>query len=262
MSEANTNETYMNDTIRQLLAHRSFRSYTDRPVEQEKLDLVLEAAQRAPNWVNMQQWSVVVVRDKARKAKIAELAGNQKHIDQAPVFLLFCADFSRVKAACDKQGLDMGQGLHNIDNVVMAGQEVGIPMATAVVAAESLGLGTVCIGNIRFHTPEVVELLQLPEYVVPICGLCVGYPDADPGLKPRLPRHTVCFEETYTGSQEAFRKELDAFDELYGKYLAERDSNARDGSWSKTVCGYLANNLTRFPDLENVLAKQKVYVKK
>ena len=252
----------MNDTIRQLLAHRSIRSYSDRPVEQEKLDLVLGAAQHAPNWVNMQQWSVIVVRDKARKAKIAELAGNQKHVDQAPVFLLFCADFSRVKVACDKHGLDMGPGLGNIDNVLMAGHEVGIPMATAVVAAESLGLGTVCIGNIRFHTPEVVELLQLPEYVVPVCGLCVGYPDADPGLKPRLPRNTVVFEETYTGSQEAFRKELDAYDEAYGQYLAERASNTRDGSWSKTVCGYLANNLTRFPDLENVLARQKIYARK
>ena len=84
----------MNEVMDTLLSHRSIRAYQDRPVESKVLDQILKAVQAAPNWVNLQHVSVIVVQDKARLAKFSELCGGQKHIAQAPVFLIFCADLA------------------------------------------------------------------------------------------------------------------------------------------------------------------------
>lgn len=83
----------MNEVIKSLTDHRSIRSYTDEPVAQEQLDQIIEAVQSAPSSINGQQVTVITVQDKERKKKISELAGGQPWIDQAPVFLLFCAEF-------------------------------------------------------------------------------------------------------------------------------------------------------------------------
>ena len=108
-------------------------------------------------------------------------------------------------------------------------------MQNAVVAAESMGLGTVDIGAIRYKSLEVVKELNLPKYVIPICGLCVGYPDDDPGIKPRLPMSAVCFEGKY--DTEKAKAGIDEYDETMKNYLAKRETNARDSNWSKSISG-------------------------
>ena len=80
---------------------------------------------------------------------------------------------------------------------------------------------------------EIIKDLKLPKYVIPIGGLCVGYPDDDPGLKPRLPMSAVFFEEKYDSDKA--KAGIDEFDETYQKYLKERGSGARDSNWSKSV---------------------------
>ncbi len=79
--------------MKTLLSHRSIRKYQNRPIEKEILDEILKAVQAAPNWVNLQHISAIVVQEQQRREKFAELCGGQKHIAQAPVFLVFCADF-------------------------------------------------------------------------------------------------------------------------------------------------------------------------
>ena len=92
----------MNEVISTLLSHRSIRAYQDRPVEKEVLDQILKAVQAAPNWVNLQHVSVIVVQEKKHREMFAKLCGEQAHIAQAPVFLVFCADFYRTYLACKK----------------------------------------------------------------------------------------------------------------------------------------------------------------
>ena len=106
-------------------------------------------------------------------------------------------------------------------------------MQNAVVAAESLGLGTVCIGGIWINPIDVTKELNLLKYVIPICGLCVGYPDDDPGLKPRFPPKAICFENKY--NVENAKAGVDEYDEIFKKYLAGRKSNARDSNWSESI---------------------------
>lgn len=178
----------MNEVIQTLLSHRSIRAYQNKPVEADRLEQIVKAVQAAPNWVNLQHTSMIVVRDQERREKFAELCGNQRHIAQAPVFLVFCADFYRTWLACKERGQEFDSVVSQIDNLIVGANEVGIALGTAVAAAESFGLGTVPIGDIRLHALAVIRELELPRYVVPMLGLCVGYPAEDPGQKPRLPK--------------------------------------------------------------------------
>ena len=181
----------MNQVLQSLMAHRSIRAYTNEPVPEEYLDRIIRAAQAAPNWVNLQLVSIVAVKDAERRKRFAELCDNQRHVAEAPVFLVFCADYHRAALACARNGQTLDAVLEDIDTVIVGAHEVGIAVATAGIAAESLGLGTVVIGDVRKNAFEVIRELGLPRYVFPVLGLCVGYAAEDPGLKPRLPKEAV-----------------------------------------------------------------------
>ena len=118
--------------MKTLLSHRSIRKYQNRPIEKEILDEILKAVQAAPNWVNLQHISVIVVQEQQRREKFAELCGGQKHIAQAPVFLVFCADFYRTWLACKEKGQEFDSVVSQIDNLIVGANEVGIALGTAV----------------------------------------------------------------------------------------------------------------------------------
>ena len=209
----------MNEVLQTLLSHRSIRAYQNKPVEADRLEQIVKAVQAAPNWVNLQHTSIIVVRNQERREKFAELCGGQRHIAQAPVFLVFCADFYRTWLACKGRDQEFDSVVSQIDNLIVGANEVGIALGTAVAAAESFGLGTVPIGDIRFHAFEAIRELNLTKYVVPMLGLCVGYPAEEPGQKPRLPKEAVCFEEKYNSDLTGLLKQ---YDEQYAVYLRER----------------------------------------
>ena len=248
----------MNPVLESLYKHKSIRKYKNQPLEDEKLELILKAAQAAPTWCNGQQVSIIIVKDQARKDKLKDLCWGQTYIGTCSVFLIFCADFYRCSLAFEKAGKskeDFEKYVKNIDTVFIGCHDVGISMQNAVVAAESLGLGTVDIGVIRLKSLEVTKELNLPKYVIPICGLCIGYPDDDPGIKPRLPMNSVCFNEKY--DTEKAKAGIDEYDVIFNKYLAGRDSNNRDSNWTKSISG----SYTRFSiDQDYDLLKQQGFI--
>jgi FMN reductase [NAD(P)H] len=225
----------MNPVLECLLNHKSIRKYKDQPIEDEKLNYIINAAQRAPTWCNGEQVSIIAIKDKERKKIFENLCWGQKHISECSVFLIFCADFYRVSLAFEKEGKneEFKKYIAQFDPILIGSHDVGIAIQNAVVAAESLGLGTVDIGAIRTKIKEVTKELNLPKYVIPMIGLCVGYPDDNPGLKPRIPMKGVFFEEKY--DTEKVKAGVDEYDEIFKKYLAERDSNSRDSNWSKSI---------------------------
>lgn len=225
----------MNEVINNMLAHRSVRSFTDRAVNNEELDAIIRAVQAAPNWVNLQLVSMIALRDTDRRRRFAELCGHQPHIAEAPVFLVFCADYHRVALACQEKGQTLDEVMQDIDTLLVGAHEVGIALEAAVVAAESLGLGTVPIGDVRKNAKEVIRELQLPKYVFPMLGLCIGYPANDPGLKPRFPKEAVYFEETYNPHLE---KQLAEYDKTYSQYLLKRPWNKRVGNWTDLAADF------------------------
>ena len=249
----------MNPVLESLFKHKSIRKYKNQPLEDEKLQLIIKAAQSAPTWCNGEQVSIIAVKDQAIKDKLCSLCPGQKYISECPVFLVFCSDFYRVSIAFEKAGKkkeEFDKYMANIDTVIVGSHDVGIAIQNATVAAESMGLGTVDIGFIRFQSLEVTKELNLPKYVIPLIGLCVGYPDDDPGIKPRMPPKGICFENKY--NTELAKAGVDEYDEIYKKYLAERDSNARDMNWSQSIAG----SYTGFTiDKTYELLKQQGYIK-
>lgn len=224
-----------NKVIDSMMSHRSIRAYTDEPVDEKELDCIIRAVQAAPNWVNLQLVSMVAIKDAERRKLFSGLCDDQPHIAEAPVFLVFCADYHRVALACRKKGQTLEEAMHDIDMVIVGAHEVGIALEAATVAAESLGLGTVPIGDVRKNAKEVIRELQLPEYVFPMLGLCIGHPANDPGLKPRMQKEAVYFEERYNADLSA---ELDTYDEAYSKYLLERPWNNRVGNWTDLAADF------------------------
>lgn len=243
----------MNETIKNMLSHRSIRSYQERPVPEEDLNQIIAAVQAAPNWVNLQHVSVIAVKEPERRKKFAQLCGEQGQIAQAPVFLVFCADYYRTHLACKMEGQSLDEVLWDINHLIVGAHEVGIAAGTAVAAAESLDLGTVVIGDVRLHALEAVKELHLPRYVIPLLGLCIGYPADDPGLKPRLPKEAVYFEETYRADLEGLLRQYDA---RYSQYLQKRPWNSRVGIWTQMAADFYRAPYRHYPEVSEMLRKQ------
>jgi nitroreductase len=219
-----------NAVIETLLAHRSVRAYLPDALPEGTLELLVAAAQSAASSSNLQVWSVVSVEDAERKARIAALANNQQHIHQAPLFLVWLADLARLrKLLQDKDVPD--EELQYLELSLIAAVDAALAAQNAVVAAESLGLGTVYIGALRNKIEEVAAELKLPQGVFPLFGLVVGYPDpAKPAaIKPRLPQEAVLHKEAY--DLESQGPAIDRYNQVIGQFYQEQQMNI-EGDWS------------------------------
>jgi FMN reductase (NADPH) len=188
-------------TIEQISCHASLRAYKPDPVPADMVETIVTAGQRASTSSNLQAYSVVAVTDAAKRARLAELCGNQNHIRQAPVFLAWCADLSRLDRACEMRGYR--QVTDYVESFLVAAADAAIAMQNATLAAESLGLGMCYIGAIRNHPEDVIELLELPRLVFPISGMTLGWPAVEPFIRPRLPLNVVLHWERYDLTGEA-----------------------------------------------------------
>lgn len=200
-----------NATIDCLLGHRSVRAYLPDALPAGTTELLVAAAQSAATSSNMQLWSVVAVEDPARKSRLAALAGNQGHIERAPLFLVWLADLSRAERIGQAQSQPM-EGLGFVESFIVGVVDAALAAQNAVVAAESLGLGTVYIGSMRNHPEQVAAELGLPAQAMAVFGLCVGREDpAHPAsVKPRLPQSAVLHRERYMADDAAGVAEYDA----------------------------------------------------
>jgi nitroreductase len=187
-----------NTVLDTLLAHRSVRAYLPDPVSPETLALIIAAAQSAATSSNLQVWSVVAVTDQQRKDRLSEMAGGQRHIREAPLFLVWLADLGRLAAMAEAQGVP-AEALDYLEMLLVGVVDATLAAQNAVVALESLGLGSVYIGGIRNHPEQVAAELGLLSRVFPVFGLCVGTPDPQrpASVKPRLPQAAVLHHEHY-----------------------------------------------------------------
>lgn len=225
----------MNATIELLRNHRSIRKYKDIDVPEAHLEEIIRAAQAAPTSSNIQAYSVVAVRNPQSRRQFAELAGNQRHIEECPVFLVWCADLNKIRFAIR---LHEDKELHqNTELFLLATIDATLAAQNAVIAAESLGYGTVYIGGIRNNPQRATELLKLPRYVYPVFGLCVGVPDQEPDLRPRLPLSAVYHQETYR--EDHLVDDIKAYDETMRHYYATRKGGGKGGevetTWSREM---------------------------
>jgi len=218
----------MTPTIDLLKSHRSIRKFTDRQVDDHTLNAIIAAAQCAATSHFVQAYTVIRVRDKAKRQIIAELAGPQVWVARAPVFLVYCADLNRLKAACCMQATTMEQGW--AEQLVTATVDAALLAQNVLIAAESLGMGGVYIGGIRNDPQTVCDLLEIPDLAYPVFGMCLGWPAHDPPPKPRLPVDAVLFTDRYP--QQLDTDMLTAYDRTTNSYFLNRNSNLKDETWT------------------------------
>lgn len=224
-------EIEWNDSLTALLSHRSIRSYLSDPLPAGTLELLIAAAQSASTSSNLQTWSVVAVEDPKRKEELSKLAGNQAHIKQVPLFLVWLADLARLSYVADSRGISH-DALEYLEMFVMATIDAALAAQNATAAAESLGLGTVYIGGIRNRPQEVAEILNLPSSVYAVFGLCVGYPnpEVEAAIKPRLPQSAVLHHETYKLAEQ--EEAIAHYNEIIKEFYTEQKMNV-PGDWSE-----------------------------
>lgn len=241
----------MNNTIENIKNHRSIRQYLDKDISDEIIDEIIKAAQAMPNSINGQQTTVIAIRDKAKKEKLAELVGNQEYVAKAPVFLVFLMDFYRTYLAGEKTGSK--QIIHeDIESALVGAVDSGITLGAAIIAAESLGLGTVPIGGIRKNPEEVIELLDLPKYTFPLVGLAIGYPSDESHKKPRIPFESFRHNDTY--NKEAIENSIDGYDEEMEAYLKDIGRYDKEKNWS-TLTSSVYQNIY-YPKVKDAMKKQ------
>ncbi|MEO3473790.1 NADPH-dependent oxidoreductase [Roseomonas sp. CAU 1739] len=207
-----------NDTLALLLSHRSVRGFKSDPVPEGTLETLVAAAQSAATSSNLQTWSVVAVDSKEVRAELATIAGNQKHIEVCPIFLVFLADVSRNTRLAKDAGVELA-GLPYLESFLVSSIDAALAAQNAVVAAESLGLSTVYIGALRNDVTRVAELLGLPPGAAPVFGLCVGHvlPGREGEVKPRLPQDAVLHHETYDADDAGHRAVYDPRMEAFSR---------------------------------------------
>src|ERR1035441_3086054 len=176
---------FMNETVRLLQAHHSSRSYKSDAIPAEILDAIIESAHCAPTSINSQQISLVVVRNAASRARIAEIAGGQSWIAQAPVFIAVIVDLYKTGLGVKKAGAEQ-VFQRSLEGILAAVSDVGIAMATLMTAARALGLGVVPIGGIRRDPQAMIDLLELPPNTFPVDGVVLGYVAEESPQKPRM----------------------------------------------------------------------------
>lgn len=174
---------------------RTIRKYKADDISAELLNSLLEEAFRASTMGNMQLYSVVVTRDKQMKEKLAPAHFNQPMVTSAPVVLTFCADFNRFSQWCRCRQAE--PGYDNPISFLNAASDALLVTQNFCTLAEAHGLGICYLGTTIYNPDQIIETLQLPELVMPVATITVGYPDECPAQPDRLPLEGIVHEETY-----------------------------------------------------------------
>jgi nitroreductase len=221
------------------LTHATRRRYGDRPVDDELLDVLLACAQSAPAKSDLQQYSIIVVRDRTARDAFADRLPNMPWVRQAPVFLVFCGDVSRGRKIAEMRGYTHAND--NVDTFMNAAVDAGLALQAFIGAAEAAGLGTCPISHIRNDVEDCAEILGLPDGVFPVAGLCVGWPTGRAYVTLRLPPAVVVHKDRYEDADLA--AEIEAYDaRRHARYPIKPESQRHTDKYGVAdVCTWSEN---------------------
>lgn len=178
-----------------LKERRSIRKYTNQEISDETLSRLLSLAARSSTTGNMQLYSVVVTRSEENKKALAPVHFNQPMVTQAPIVLTFCADFNRFNQWCKQRKAI--PGYDNFQSFLTAMIDAVIFAQTFCIAAEREGLGICYIGTTTYNPDKIIDLLKLPQFVIPVITITLGYPEIIPPQPDRLPLKAIIHQEVY-----------------------------------------------------------------
>ena len=222
----------MNETIKTQLNHRSIRAFQEQELTKEEVELLVDVARHTATSKFMQDYSIISITDPTLKAAFSAIS-KQPYVENNGHLFLFVVDYHRNVQLTKAQ--DRPAKLQETADYFIAGlTDATIAAQNMVVAAESLGMGTVFLGSLHNDAQQIIDLLGLPEYTFPAVGLAVGWPNQEPQLKPRLPKEVMHMENHYQVLENPL-KEIEAYDEEITSYYDTRDLNHRVDRFSKQV---------------------------
>lgn len=200
-----------------LLKRKSIRHFKLEAVNEETVRLIVDAGQRAPTACSLQTYTVIWIRDQETRRQLMEAMRPSL---KAPVFLLICADVRKLAKVMDYLGVDHclkdGAGYElKLFSII----DASLVAENMTIAAEALGLGSLYLGG-AMANQKVADTLHLPEGVLPLMYLCIGYPDERPPLRPRWTQDSILFIDRYRDITE---REIEAFLDHMVTTLEEED---------------------------------------
>ena len=174
---------------------KSIRKYADRPVSDALLNNLLALAERTQTMGNLQLYSVVITRDQQKKEALAPAHFNQPMVTGAPVVLTFCADFRRTSLWAENRKAI--PGYNNFLSFINAMSDTLLYCQTFCNLAEEEGLGYCYLGTTVYMPEMIIDTLQLPQLVMPVATITLGWPYENPPQSERLPLKAIIHQETY-----------------------------------------------------------------
>lgn len=215
--------------IDKILARRSERAYLPKPIEKAKLEQLIAVINSSTTSTNSQDFSAIIVDDHELRQKVSLGAATQKHVIDAPLFIIFCADKNRIEYAAKQKQTAIHT--NTLNNFLTASGDAFIAATLAGAAALELGLGFCYIGLVRRNLLAITQALNLTGSIVPVVGLTIGYIDKQNEVKPKI-------NHVYHGQYnvEQLQQEVVAYDEQMATYYDERNANKKPNSKWTEVC--------------------------
>ena len=183
------------------------RLYDDRPVDPDLVRTLAGVALSSPSKSDLQQRDIVIVTDPAIRAELDRITGFDWQ-PAAPVLLVFCANHQRFHDCHRLAGVPMAND--HLDGFFNAAVDAGIVLQAFITAAERVGLGCCPLSVLRTQIGKVSDLLGLPQRVIPVAGLTLGWPGRPPRIAPRLSLGATVHENRFAQDRDAGIKEYDA----------------------------------------------------
>ena len=212
-----------NETIESQLAHRTIRAYKDQPLTEAEVTALMDVARHTATSSFLQSCTVLHITDPQVRETIGAASGQPYVGGTKGDLFIFVADLYRNSRIRAEQGVS-SEALGSINLFLTALEDALLAAQNVVVAAESMGLGTVYLGSILADPRPVVKVLQLPELTFPIVGLLVGHPDQEPGQKPRMPLSVMSAKNTYP-RVESYSETLADYDREVTEYYDLRSGS-------------------------------------
>lgn len=223
----------MNDVIKQLYERKSVRVFTEQEIGLQEKNAILMAAAQAPTAGNQQLYTILDITDQAIKDRLVETCDHQPMIAQAKMVLIFCADCKKWYDAYLSVGCTPRRP--GVGDLLLATGDAMIAAQNAVTAAESLGIGSCYIGDIMENYEQQRELLNLPNYVMPVGMLIFGYPTQQQVDRPkpeRVEMEFIIHENGYAPMDDA------QLEEMWTPRAGEKGYNA----WMQAFCNRKYNS--------------------
>ncbi len=228
-----------------IMKRRSVRNFTGEKVPEHIIEKLCDAANNAPSGGNIQPVSIILVQEAERKKELAKMVEDQPWVKNASLNMVFCLDFNRVKNWASQFHTDF-KGENAIAHFLIAYADLMCAAQNVVILAEGYGLGTVYVGSIQSNLTQARNYFSIPEYVLPLMVLSIGYPKSTPKNIPKLNRKVIVHKEKYEMMSDdeikaAFEAKYGNFEDNAEKYfekayreVLEADKQ-QEQSWTKTA---------------------------